>query len=110
MVTWWWPCAGEPDCVYAADAKAAITALTARGQSPIIDISALDFMDCSSLSVLLRAQRLARQVGGDMVLATPLRQPRRLLAVTGKDHAFCVHPSVEAAGFGRLVRHGRLDH
>jgi len=59
---------GELDCVYAADAEAAITALTARGQSLIVDMSVLDFIDCSSLSVLLRVQRLARQSGGDLVL------------------------------------------
>ena len=88
---------GELDYVYAADAEAAITALAARGQRLIVDMWALDFLDCSSLSVLLRVQRLARQAGGDMVLAAPQRQARRLLALTGKDHTFCVHPSVQAA-------------
>jgi hypothetical protein len=58
---------------------------------------ALDFMDCSSLSIFLRVQRLARQSGGDMVLAAPQRQPRRLLALTGQSHTFCVHPTVQAA-------------
>jgi anti-sigma B factor antagonist len=88
---------GELDYVYAADAEAAITALTGPGQSLIVDMSALDFMDCSSLSVFLRVQRLARQSGGDMVLAAPQRQPRRLLALTGQSHTFCVHPTVQAA-------------
>lgn len=88
---------GELDYVYAADAEAVITALTARGQSLIVDMSAVDFIDCSSLSVLLRGQRLARQAGGDMVLAAPQRHTLRLLALTGKDHAFCVHASVQAA-------------
>lgn len=98
---------GELDCVYAADAEAAITALTAPGQRLIVDMSALAFMDCSSLSVLLRVQRLARQAGGDMVLAAPQRQPRRLLALTGKDHTFCVHASVQAAVASTGVRRTR---
>lgn len=83
--------------MYAADAEAAIIALTARGQSLIVDMSALDFIDCSSLSLLLRVQRLARQSGGDLVLAAPQRHALRLLDLTGKDHTLCVHPSVQAA-------------
>ena len=58
----------------------------------IIDLSALDFIDCSSLSVLLRVQRLAQCAAGDVVLAAP-----RLLALTGKDDAFGLHASVEDA-------------
>jgi anti-sigma B factor antagonist len=88
---------GELDYVNAADAEAAIIAVMARGQSLIVDMSALDFIDCSSLSILLRVQRLARQAGGDVVLAAPQRHALRLLALTGKDHTFCVHPSVQAA-------------
>jgi anti-sigma B factor antagonist len=88
---------GELDYAYAADAEAAIIEVTAPGQSLIVDMSALDFIDCSSLSILLRVQRLARQAGGDMVLAAPQRQTLRLLALTDKDHTFCVHPSVQAA-------------
>lgn len=51
---------GELDITDAADAEAAITALMARGQYLIIDMSALDFIDCSSLGALLRVQRQAR--------------------------------------------------
>jgi anti-anti-sigma factor len=85
---------GELDYANAADAGAAIIAVMTRGQSLIVDMSALDFIDCSSLSIL---QRLARQAGGDMVLAAPQRHARRLLILTGKDHTFCIHPSVQAA-------------
>jgi STAS domain len=63
----------------------------------IIDLSAPDFIDCSSLSVLLRVQRLARCAGGDVVLAAPRRQALRFLALTGKDDAFGLHASVEDA-------------
>ena len=87
---------GELDYANAADAETAIIAVMTLGQSLIVDMSALDFIDCSSLSILLRVRRLARQVGGDMVLAAPQRQARRLLILTGKDHTFCVHPSVQA--------------
>ena len=88
---------GELDVTCAAAAEAAITTLATRGQWLIIDMSALDFMDCGSLSALLRVRTLARQAGGDLVLAAPRRLVLRLLALTGQEHAFCVHASVAAA-------------
>ena len=47
---------GDLDVTGAADAEAAISALVARGQSLIIDVSALDFIDCSALGALLRVR------------------------------------------------------
>jgi len=88
---------GELDVSGAADVEAAITAEVVPGQSLIIDMSALDFMDCASLRALLRVRGLARSSGGDVVLAAPARRARRLLVLVGQDHAFWVHPSVEAA-------------
>jgi anti-sigma B factor antagonist len=88
---------GELDVTCAAAAEAAITALVTRGQWLIIDMSALDFMDCGSLGALLRVQGLARQAGGDLALAAPGRLVLRLLALTGGDDVICVHASVAAA-------------
>jgi anti-anti-sigma factor len=88
---------GELDVTGAADAEAAITALVAPRRSLIIDLSALGFIDCSSFSALLRVQRLAQCAGGDVVLAAPQRQALRLVALTGKDDAFGLRPSVEDA-------------
>jgi hypothetical protein len=53
-------------------------------------MSALDFIDCSSLGALLRVQRLARRGGGDVVLVAPQWEMLRLLALTGKDDVFRV--------------------
>ncbi len=88
---------GELDVSGAAGVEAAITAVMVPGQSLIIDMSALDFMDCASLGALLRVKGLARRGGGDVVLAAPPRRARRLLALSGQDQVFRVHPSVEAA-------------
>ena len=52
---------GDLDVTGAADAEAAIAALLAPGQILIIEISALDFMDCASLRALLRVQTPARR-------------------------------------------------
>jgi anti-sigma B factor antagonist len=87
---------GDLDVTGAADAEAAITALVARGQSLVIDMSALDFIDCSALGALLRVRGLARR-GGDVVLAAPQPYVLRLLVLTGHDEVFWVQASVEAA-------------
>ena len=92
---------GDLDITGEADPKAgAIAALVAPGQSLIIDISALDFLDCASLRALLRVQTLARRGGGDVVLAAPQPHVLRLLALTGRDEVFCVQASLEAAAAG----------
>jgi anti-sigma B factor antagonist len=112
---------GDLDVTGAADAEAAITALVARGRSLIIDMSALDFIDCCSLGALLRVQALA-WCGGGVVLAAPQRHVLRLLALTGNAEAFPVHATVAGAAAGiassrrryawrrlavRTARHGR---
>ena len=88
---------GDLDVTGAADAEAAISALVARGQSLIIDVSALDFIDCSALGALLRVRALARRGGGNVVLAAPQPYVLRLLALTGNDEVFWAQASVEAA-------------
>jgi len=98
---------GDLDLTGAAEAEAAITALVTRGQYLVIDMSALDFLDCSSLGALLRAQALARRGGGDVVLAAPQPRVRRLMALTGKNEVFWVQPSVLAAVAGIARRRRR---
>lgn len=88
---------GELDVTGAADAEAAIMALLARGQCLVIDMSALDFIDCASLDALLRTRGAARRGGGDVVLAAPQPPVRRLLALSGQDEVFSVQASVQAA-------------
>jgi anti-sigma B factor antagonist len=100
---------GERDVTGAADAEAAITALVARGQSLVIDVSALGFLDCSALGALLRAQALARRGGGDVVLAAPQPLVRRLLALTANDEVFWVAAGEEAAVAGIAGRRRRYS-
>jgi anti-sigma B factor antagonist len=100
---------GDLDVTGAADAEAAIAALVAPGQSLIIDMSVLDFMDCASLGALLRVQALARRDGGDVVLAAPQPHALRLLGLTGRDEVFCVQASAEAAVAGIARRRRRYS-
>jgi anti-sigma B factor antagonist len=88
---------GELDTVDAACAVAAVTAVPPAGECLIVDLSALGFIDCSALGALLGVQRLARQTGGDILLAAPQERVLRLLALTGLGDVFCVYASVAAA-------------
>jgi anti-sigma B factor antagonist len=98
---------GELDVAGAPEVQAAITALVARGRYLLIDMSALDFIDCTSLGALVQARVLAQRGGGDVVLAAPQRHARRILAVTGQDGAFWVQANVAAAVAGIARRRRR---
>lgn len=98
---------GDLDITGAADAGAAMAALVVPDRCLIIDMSALDFIDCGALDALLRVQWLAWTTGGDVVLAAPQRHVQQLLALTGRDHAFLIHASVQAAVAGLPGRGAR---
>ena len=100
---------GDLDITGAASAEAAVTALVTRGQHVVIDMSALGFIDCSSLGALLRAQEPTRRGGGDVVLTAPQPQVRRLLALTGNAEVFRVQASMEAAVAGIARRRRRYS-
>lgn len=74
---------GEPDVTSSAGVKSAIAALTARHPVVSVELSAVEFMDCGALGALLRVQRLARQGGGEVLLAAPVAIVLRLLGLTG---------------------------
>jgi anti-sigma B factor antagonist len=77
-----------------------ITAAAACGPSIIADLAGLTFIDSSGLGVLVRVLKWTRESGGDMILAAPQQQVRRVLRVTGLIDAFSVYPSVEQAASG----------
>jgi anti-sigma B factor antagonist len=98
---------GDLDIASQVSAEAAITALVAGGQHVVIDMSALDFIDCGSVRALLRVRALARRGGGDVVLAAPRPIVRRLLALPGTDKTFRVKASVSADVAGVAGQPGR---
>jgi anti-sigma B factor antagonist len=74
-----------------------ITAVTASGPSVIVDLTGLDGIGYSGLSVLLRLRKWTRRSGGDLPLAAPREPVRHLLEATGLIDVFSVYPSVEEA-------------
>lgn len=89
---------GELDLLDASDvASHLIAAVAAYGPSIIVDLAGLKFIDSCGLGVLVRVLRWTRESGGDLSLAAPRRQVRRVLGITGLVDVFSVYPSVNQA-------------
>jgi anti-sigma B factor antagonist len=93
---------GELDVNDAASVADALAAVAARDPQIIVDLAALEFIDCCALGALCRARAQARQAGGDLLLAAPHGPVRRILALTGLIDVFSVHASVQDAA--RIAR------
>jgi anti-anti-sigma factor len=84
-----------------------LTAAAARNPRIIIDLAALEYIDCHALGALGRVRAQARRAGGDLLLAAPRGPVRRLLDLTGLTGVFSVRASVDqavrTAGCSRLA-------
>jgi anti-sigma B factor antagonist len=88
---------GELDIVDAASVMDVLAAAAAGNPRIIVDLAALEFIDCCALGGLGRVRAQARQAGGDLLLAAPRGPVRRLLDLTGLIGVFSVHASLEQA-------------
>ena len=83
-----------------AVASRLIAAVAACGPSIIVDLAGLESVGYSGLGVLIRVRKWARANGGDLTLAAPRQQVRRILLATGLIDVFAVYPSVDQAADG----------
>ena len=94
---------GELDAVNVSDALTAIAAVMPSGRCVIVDLAELEFADCAALAGLREVQELARESGGDLLLAAPQGLVLRLLTLT---EMFAFHASVAAAVAASSTRRG----
>lgn len=89
--------AGELDLYNADEVRAALTeACLRQPERVVVDLSEVEFMDSTSLGVLIEAKRrLARSDA--FALAAPGLEARRALETSGLDRHFSVHDSLEQA-------------
>jgi anti-sigma B factor antagonist len=97
---------GELDLFDTSDVTShLIAAVAAYGPSIIVDLAGLKFIDSCGLGLLVRVLRWTRESGGDLSLAAPRQQVRRVLEITGLIDVFSVYPSVKKALRGtRMAR------
>ncbi len=93
---------GELDVADAAAVVAALELIAARTPRIIVDLAGLEFIDSSGVAALARGRKLARQHGGDLLLAAAGRAVLRVLDLTRLIDVFPVHASVAEA-----TRHAR---
>ncbi|XIG72340.1 anti-anti-sigma factor (plasmid) [Streptomyces sp. SGAir0957] len=76
-------------------------ALDEAGTAPVpnivLDLSAVTFLDSTSLNLFLIARRHATEAGGWLRLAAPSAPVQRLLSIVGVDTVIGVYPTTAAA-------------
>jgi len=85
---------GDLDVTEAASVAAGLAAVAAPDRMIIIDLSGLEFIDCSGVAALAWAREQARLAGGDLLLAAPQRHVMRILTMTRLIDVFSVHACV----------------
>ena len=77
---------GEIDMATAGRLRDAIEPHMGPGDSIVLDLSEVDFMDSSCLHVLVQARGRLTENGGSLVLRNPSRAAQRVLTVSGATH------------------------
>ena len=74
---------GELDMASGPALYARVSPLIYKAREVVVDLSGLTFMDSSGLYLLLRLRTVCEERGCRLLLASPSRQVRRVLEVTG---------------------------
>jgi anti-sigma B factor antagonist len=77
---------GELDMSTEGDLLAAVEQATVQGCTLIaVDLSGVEFIDCSALGTLLRSVKVLRRAGGHLVVTAASPQVMRMIHLTGTD-------------------------
>lgn len=89
---------GELDVSTAPQLRQTITtALDEGGDRVIVDLTAVTFLDSTTLGVLIGAHNRVRESGGALGLVCPDDKVRRVFRITGLDKVFALHDTVPDA-------------
>ncbi len=82
---------GELDLSTAPQLREELVRLTSDGATAVtVDLSELEFVDSTGLSVLITGLKRLREKGGDMELRSPNPGTRRVLEITGLTEVFSI--------------------
>jgi anti-sigma B factor antagonist len=70
--------------------------LLTGGQSVLVDLSGVAFLDSTGLTCLIAAYRTARSTGARLALIAPGERVRRMLALTGTDRVLHSYATVDS--------------
>jgi anti-sigma B factor antagonist len=89
---------GELDVSTAPQLRQTITtAFDEGGGKVIVDLTAVTFMDSTTLGVLIGAHNRVRETGGSLGLVCPDDKIRRVFRITGLDEVFTLYDTVPDA-------------
>jgi anti-anti-sigma factor len=83
---------GEHDVSTAGALRQTLATVMDTGVDIIVDLSAVDFIDASVVTVLLYASEVGRANGSSFVLRAPSRCARRVIELCGLSHMVAVTP------------------
>lgn len=89
---------GELDVSTAPELRQTITTALDEGDGKVvIDLTAVTFMDSTTLGVLIGAHNRVREIGGALGLVCSDERVRRVFSITGLDKVFTLHDTVPDA-------------
>jgi anti-sigma B factor antagonist len=89
---------GEVDVYTAPALDDALSAAVVAGATLIVvDLSAVDFLDSTGLSVLVKALKRVRDVEGSLSVVVTASRVAKVFRITGLDQVIPVHPSLADA-------------
>ena len=89
---------GELDVSTAPQLRQTITTAIDEGAGTVIvDLTAVTFMDSTTLGVLIGAHNRVRESGGAIGVVCPDDRVRRVFRITGLDKVFTLHDTVSDA-------------
>ena len=81
--------------------ESAVRKLVEQGEKrPILDASALEYIDSAGIGALVACLTNVKKAGGDLRLAGASPRIARLFTMTGVDKLLAVYPTVAAAAAG----------
>lgn len=89
---------GEVDVFTAPALDAELTRLVSDGRADlVVDLSRVDFLDSTGLSVLVKALARVREAEGSLSVVVTAERVAKVFRITGLDTLIPLHPSVAEA-------------
>ncbi len=89
---------GEVDVFTAPQLDAELSRLTGDGRTDlVVDLSRVDFLDSTGLSVLVKTLKRVREADGRLDVVVTAERVAKVFRLTGLDQLIPLHPSVAEA-------------
>ena len=88
---------GEVDVYAAPGLREGLGELLSTGQSVVVDLTGVGFLDSTGLGALVAARTTAAEHGARLPLVCTHQRILKLFTITGLDGVFSIHDSIDSA-------------